>query len=84
MKSVVAMTLMLFLCACASTGRPGEATRTARDTVASCAPGYVEDPVGSGICEPYDQSQQQRRGMIRQTVGGALSQPAPSLGGLRR
>jgi hypothetical protein len=84
MKSLVAVTLMLFLSACASTGRPGEATRTgARDAIATCAPGYVEYPFGSGRCALNEEPQQQA-GPIRQTIGGAMSQPRPSLGGLRR
>lgn len=75
MKSSIVVSLMLLVSACASTGRPGEATRTARDTVASCAPGYVEDAL-SGMCEPYNGTQQQRQvGPIRQTLGGATAQP---------
>ncbi|HZP11673.1 MAG TPA: hypothetical protein VFB36_04545 [Nevskiaceae bacterium] len=74
MKSSIAVCLVLLGSACASTGRPGEATRTARDTVASCAPGYVEDAF-SGTCEPYNGVQQRQAGPIRQTLGGAMAQP---------
>ncbi len=74
MKSLIVVSLMLLVSACASTGRPGEATRTARDTVASCAPGYVQDAL-SGTCEPYNGAQQRQAGPIRQTLGGATAQP---------
>jgi len=74
MKSSIALGLMLLISACASTGRPGEATRTARDAVASCAPGYVEDAF-SGTCQPLDGAQQRQAGPVRQTVGGVMSQP---------
>ena len=88
MKSVLAVTFMLILSACATDGRQGEAKRvaSARDSLASCSPGYVEYPSGSGVCRPYDQVQQQQQqaGPIRQTFSGAMAQPAPSIGGLRR
>ena len=83
MKSVLDVSLVLILSACATSGRPGEATRSARDSLASCATGYVEYPSGSGVCRPYDQVQAQQAGPIRQTLGGAMAQPMPSIG-LRR
>jgi hypothetical protein len=82
MKTLIAVSLMMLLAACATSGRPGEATRTARDAIASCAPGYVEYPAGSGVCQPYNDVQQQQAGPIRQTVGGVMAQPMPTSGGL--
>jgi len=85
MKTVFAVTFLLLVSACATSGRPGEATRTAsRDALARCAAGYTEYPAGSGVCEPYDAVQQRQAGPIRQTLGGAMAQPMPSVGGLHR
>lgn len=57
-----------------------------------CPSGYVEYPSGSGVCEPYNPSQQQARRSLDSVNGPSLpSAPAmpstpsmPAVGGLRR
>ena len=84
MKTFLAISLVCALAGCAE-NRPTDDTAK-RMLAEQCPAGYVEYPVGSGMCEPATQQQQQQAGPIRQTLGNAMStpMPRPAVGGLRR
>lgn len=82
MRTLIGICLLLTLGACADNPHRATDDSAKRMLAQQCPSGTVESPPGSGFCDPVNQRQQ---GPLRQTVGGALSQPmpsAPSVGGI--